>query len=126
MVAWDGEGVSDRISRLAREEAVPLAVTDYEWGTATLLGPQRIAAFVDLVQDAAEADRGMIAEDTTSEGLGYRARSTLQNQRPAPTLDYAVPDLMSAYGGVKADGLGSELGPEGLQAYQRFQSVYRQ
>ncbi|MEU4091991.1 carbohydrate binding domain-containing protein [Streptomyces sp. NPDC026673] len=93
MVAWDGEGASDRIARLAREEDVPLAVTDYEWGTSTLLGPQRIATFVDLVQDAADADLGMISEDTTGDGLAYRARSTLYNQRPALTLNYAAGEV---------------------------------
>lgn len=36
-----------------------------------------------------------------------------------------VPDLAAPYGGVKASGLGRELGPEGLQAYQELQSVYQ-
>ncbi|MDX2815647.1 aldehyde dehydrogenase [Streptomyces sp. NPDC006207] len=36
-----------------------------------------------------------------------------------------VPDLASPYGGVKASGLGRELGPEGLQAYQELHSVYQ-
>ncbi|MFJ4845766.1 MULTISPECIES: aldehyde dehydrogenase [unclassified Streptomyces] len=34
------------------------------------------------------------------------------------------PDIASPYGGEKNSGLGRELGPEGLQAYQRLQSVY--
>ncbi|MEU6341498.1 aldehyde dehydrogenase [Streptomyces sp. NPDC046977] len=34
------------------------------------------------------------------------------------------PDIASPYGGVKNSGLGRELGPEGLQAYQWLQSVY--
>ncbi|MFF7474166.1 aldehyde dehydrogenase family protein [Streptomyces sp. NPDC008092] len=39
-------------------------------------------------------------------------------------LNGYLPDLGSPYGGRKASGLGSELGPEGLQAYQQFQSIY--
>jgi aldehyde dehydrogenase (NAD+) len=35
-----------------------------------------------------------------------------------------VPDIHSPMGGVKASGLGSELGPEALAAYLRYQSVY--
>ncbi|MET7736752.1 aldehyde dehydrogenase [Streptomyces sp. NPDC005402] len=35
-----------------------------------------------------------------------------------------LPDLAAPFGGVKASGLGSELGPEGLEAYLQFQSVY--
>ncbi|MFI8183163.1 aldehyde dehydrogenase family protein [Actinacidiphila glaucinigra] len=36
-----------------------------------------------------------------------------------------VPDIGSPYGGMKSSGLGRELGPEGLQAYQQLQSVYQ-
>ncbi|MFI9356022.1 aldehyde dehydrogenase [Streptomyces lydicus] len=39
-------------------------------------------------------------------------------------LNGYLPDLASPYGGRKASGLGSELGPEGLHAYQQFQSIY--
>jgi aldehyde dehydrogenase (NAD+) len=34
-------------------------------------------------------------------------------------------DIGSPYGGVKGSGLGRELGPEGLTAYQTLKSVYR-
>lgn len=36
-----------------------------------------------------------------------------------------LPDPTAPFGGVKASGLGRELGPEGLAAYQELQSVYR-
>lgn len=35
------------------------------------------------------------------------------------TLDPAAP-----FGGVKASGIGRELGPEGLEAYLQLQSIY--
>ncbi|MCW2558571.1 MAG: aldehyde dehydrogenase, partial [Mycobacterium sp.] len=38
--------------------------------------------------------------------------------------DYAL-DLQSPFGGVKSSGIGRELGPEGLAAYQTLKSIYR-
>jgi aldehyde dehydrogenase (NAD+) len=36
-----------------------------------------------------------------------------------------IPDPVAPFGGIKASGLGRELGPEGLTAYQQAQTVYR-
>ncbi|MEU0498961.1 aldehyde dehydrogenase [Mycobacterium sp. NPDC006124] len=38
--------------------------------------------------------------------------------------DYQL-DMHAPFGGVKASGLGRELGPEGLAAYQTLKSIYR-
>jgi aldehyde dehydrogenase (NAD+) len=35
-----------------------------------------------------------------------------------------IPDPAAPFGGVKGSGLGRELGPEGLTAYQQLQSIY--
>jgi acyl-CoA reductase-like NAD-dependent aldehyde dehydrogenase len=37
----------------------------------------------------------------------------------------AILDLQAPFGGVKASGIGRELGPEGLAAYQTLKSIYR-
>ncbi|MGV9312158.1 aldehyde dehydrogenase [Streptomyces sp. NPDC003691] len=36
-----------------------------------------------------------------------------------------IPDPAAPFGGIKASGLGRELGPEGLAAYQQIQTIYR-
>jgi len=38
--------------------------------------------------------------------------------------DYQM-DIAAPFGGVKASGIGRELGPEGLAAYQTLKSIYR-
>ncbi|MDH6246548.1 aldehyde dehydrogenase [Mycobacterium sp. OTB74] len=38
--------------------------------------------------------------------------------------DYQL-DMAAPFGGVKSSGLGRELGPEGLAAYQQLKSIYR-
>ncbi|MGB8406642.1 MAG: aldehyde dehydrogenase, partial [Mycobacterium sp.] len=38
--------------------------------------------------------------------------------------DYQL-DMAAPFGGVKSSGLGRELGPEGLTAYQQLKSIYR-
>jgi aldehyde dehydrogenase (NAD+) len=35
-----------------------------------------------------------------------------------------LPDPTAPFGGVKASGMGRELGPEGMAAYQELQSIY--
>jgi acyl-CoA reductase-like NAD-dependent aldehyde dehydrogenase len=37
-----------------------------------------------------------------------------------------VPDPSSPFGGVKASGLGTELGPEAVHHYQQIKSIYKQ
>jgi acyl-CoA reductase-like NAD-dependent aldehyde dehydrogenase len=40
-------------------------------------------------------------------------------------INHYLPDPAAPFGGVKASGLGRELGPEGLAAYLQIQSIYR-
>jgi aldehyde dehydrogenase (NAD+) len=35
-----------------------------------------------------------------------------------------LPDPGAPFGGVKASGIGRELGPEAITAYQQFKSIY--
>jgi acyl-CoA reductase-like NAD-dependent aldehyde dehydrogenase len=39
-------------------------------------------------------------------------------------INHYMLDPAAPFGGVKASGLGRELGPEGLTAYLQLQSIY--
>ena len=62
---------------------------------------------------------------------------TVWTQDPEKALDVArrvetgtcgvntyVPDPVAPFGGIKASGLGRELGPEGFASYQQLKSIY--
>ncbi|MFB7867002.1 hypothetical protein [Streptomyces sp. NPDC056069] len=87
---FNGEEASARMLRLASEESATVALTYQKGGTTQSLGPQRPAPLLTLLQDAADADLGILAEAVGDARLVYRDRQTLYNQTPALTLDYTV------------------------------------
>lgn len=84
---FTGETAVDRMLRLASEEALPLYVVDGP-GLSEAMGPQQIATLLDNVQEAADADGGLLLERREIAGLQYQQRETLYNQEPALVLDY--------------------------------------
>lgn len=90
---FQGETVIDRFARLAGEEVATAAITwrDGQPELATgQLGPQRPAKLVDLLEEMAATDGGMLYERLDRRGVAYRDRVSLYNQVPALTLDYAT------------------------------------
>ncbi|MFI5755618.1 hypothetical protein [Streptomyces sp. NPDC051569] len=87
-----GESAIDRLVRLAQEEPhLALSVIDGDrTRAAELMGPQRPAALLDLLQACAESDGGILHENREALALVYRDRTSLYNQRPVLTLDYAA------------------------------------
>jgi len=88
--AWAGETAGQRMTRLAGEEGVPLA----QWGDATVqeqVGPQHIDTLLSLLEDAADADGGVLYERRNAISLAYRDRISMYNQPVALALDYTSP-----------------------------------
>lgn len=77
----------------------------------------------EAVRLANESAYGLAGTVWTTD-VDHGARVARRIRTGTVGLNGYLPDLTSPYGGRKASGLGSELGPEGLQAYQQLQSIY--
>lgn len=87
--AWAGETAGARMNRLATEEGVPFAL----WGVdddQEPVGAQLPNTLVELLEDAADADGGILYERRERLGLAYRDRISLYNQPVGLALDYTV------------------------------------
>lgn len=83
---YGGESATDRIRRLAAEEAVPVT-TDR---SSTALGAQRPNTLLGLFRECEAADGGVLYEDRERTALRYRSRASRYSQPVALTLDYSV------------------------------------
>lgn len=86
LAGYAGERAGDRITRLCAEEGTPVTVTDPGPGTA--LGRQEAGDLLTLLDEAANADGGILTEDMSALALTYRSRETLYDQEPVAVLDY--------------------------------------
>lgn len=88
-IAFTGETAGARMGRLAGEENKPITVLG---GTTTQeqVGPQKRATFLDLIEQAADVDGGILYERREVIGLAYRDRVSLYNQTVALALDYTT------------------------------------
>lgn len=98
--AWTGETAGERMRRLADEENIPLTVCGVVAEQA-LVGPQLPQTVLSLLDDAANADGGILYEDREQPRLRYRDRQGMYNQVPALVLDYEGPGLATP---LKASG----------------------
>lgn len=86
LAAWRGETAGDRMVRLSSQDGVALQLIGDPDETERV-GAQTIASLLDLVEECAEADMGLLGERRDSSSLLYRARHTLYDQTPIMTLD---------------------------------------
>ncbi|MEV6790909.1 carbohydrate binding domain-containing protein [Streptomyces sp. NPDC051320] len=86
-----GETALDRIRRVTTEESLLHRTTDGDLTvTSVQMGAQKPAKLLDILQDCADADRGILFEDREQLGIRYRDRSSLYNQAPRLILDYTA------------------------------------
>ncbi|MEV5835917.1 aldehyde dehydrogenase [Nocardia sp. NPDC052112] len=102
----------DNTSRIAQEEIFGpvLAITAYD-------GEDEAVA---LANDSEYGLAGTVWTSDEAYGLALAARI----ESGTVGVNHYALDLAAPFGGVKASGLGRELGPEGLTPYQQPKSIY--
>jgi hypothetical protein len=85
--AWAGEPAGVRFQRLCGEEGIPFRAIG-DMNTTVLMGVQTAETLTELLQECADADRGVWYELRQQLGWGYVARSALYNQAAQVTVDY--------------------------------------
>ncbi|PSK47981.1 hypothetical protein B0E38_06458 [Streptomyces sp. 111WW2] len=96
---WSGETAWARMRRLSDEEGLPLSAVLADQAPE-LVGPQTTETLLKLLQEAADADSGLLLEDRSRLGLVYRQRASMYSQTPRLILSYD-----------KAPGLAAPLEP---------------
>lgn len=90
--AYTGDYAGARMRRLSEENGIPFSMVGEERGTA-FLGPQQVDTYLNLMQQAADADGGILYESRDELGLAYRTRASMYNQPVTAAIDYTAHEL---------------------------------
>jgi hypothetical protein len=90
---YQNERAGARVLRLCNEQSIALRII----GDAAItprMGPQPSGAtLLEILQEAADADLGLLGEPADMVGVEYRCRDSLQSQAATLSLDYAAKHL---------------------------------
>jgi aldehyde dehydrogenase (NAD+) len=103
----------DNNAKIAREEIFGPVVTVIPYG--------ELDEAVTIANDSEYGLGGTIWTSDEDKGLELARRV----QTGSIGVNFFELDTGAPFGGIKASGLGRELGPEGLAAYYEFKSIYR-
>jgi hypothetical protein len=101
-LGWQGERAAERIWRLCVEENIYLRLTG-ESSTTAFMGAQPSATLLDLLDECAQADGGILYEHPYMVGLIYRTLDSLYNQPPNMVLDAHAEQLQNPFRPVLDD-----------------------
>lgn len=85
---YAGEAAGERIQRLCLEEGIAFRIQGDPADTEAM-GPQRALTLIDLLQECAAADSGLLHEARDSVAVAYRTRTSMQAQAPL-ALNYSA------------------------------------
>lgn len=87
--AYAGETAIERITRVCADGGMPL-VTVGTSAESMPMGPQFTETRLEQIRDVEATDMGILLEQRDDPGLLYLSRTSLYNQTPAFTLNYAA------------------------------------
>lgn len=90
--AYDGERAGDRIMRLCREEGIATRIEGDPADTEAM-GPQRPGTLIELLEECADTDLGVLHEARDTVAVGYRTRVSMTDQTAKIALDYAAGEV---------------------------------
>ncbi len=99
---WTGDTAVERIIRLCAEEGIYLRIIG-DTNTAARMGPQQIATLLTLLDDAKDADGGVLYETPDAVGLIIRTRSSFYNQPTNMTLDALQQQIQNPFSPTRDD-----------------------
>lgn len=102
--AYVDEATSERILRLSSENNYVASISGQRADEVTL-SVQEMDRFLQLLQDASDADGGYLLERRDELEIYYRGKSTLWNQSPVFTLDFTDGVIGSPFKPVDDDKL---------------------
>lgn len=89
------ETATERVRRLADEEALPIIVSTGDYDSEEL-GPQQSGALLDLFDEAVSADMGLFIDSRETRAMQYHPRTSLYNRVPV-ILDYEAGQVISPF-----------------------------
>lgn len=94
---WNGETAENRIARLSREDGIPVRLVTRgapdDYVNAHQLGDQAADTWLELLDDTAASDLGVLVESRRELGFAYRTRYSLAGQPSRLTLDYDAGEI---------------------------------
>ncbi len=109
--AFVGEPAAQRVFRLCQEQGISVAIDGpygFFWDRAIAagsmaMGPQRPGKLLDLIDECATADHGILGEQRGSLGLFFRSGRSMLGQPPRLTLTRANRQLVDPFEEVDDD-----------------------
>lgn len=99
---WLGDTAVERIIRLCAEQDIYLRIIGNA-STSAKMGTQQIATLLTLLDDAKEADGGILYETLDALGLIIRTRESMYNQPPNMVLDAQRNELQNPFKPIRDD-----------------------